>query len=65
MGSVPMKSREEKLIQRVNNKQRRIIYDKWKYEIIQCYITFDQMEEKNTLIGFNNNAIVHHSTDKE
>lgn len=43
MGSISFKSQQEKL----NRKQRQIIYDKWKYDIIQCYITFDNIEETN------------------
>jgi hypothetical protein len=49
MGSRPFKSRQEKL----NNKQRQIIYEKWKYDIIQCYITFDNIEENKNFNGNN------------
>jgi hypothetical protein len=65
MGSVPFKSREEprnKLIEKLNNKHRQAIYEKWKYEIekneiIQCNITFDNYDGINTPAGFDNNII--------
>lgn len=41
MGSRPIKS-----IERLQNEQRQMIYQKWKYDIIQCQITFDDIEEK-------------------
>lgn len=58
MGSVPFKSRQDKLIKRLNHQQRQFIYDKWKYEIensdlIQSSITFDNMNEEQTSTGSN------------
>lgn len=44
MGSISFKSQEKKLI----NKQREIIYQKWKYDIIKCYITFDNNNIQQT-----------------
>ena len=60
MGSVPFKSRQDKLIEQLKNKQRQIIYEKWKYEIqhcdtIHCSIKFDDMHEKDDSARFNPN----------
>ncbi len=63
MGSVLFKSRKDKLIKRLSHQQRQIIYEKWKYDIIQCYITFDNIDENKTSMGFNNHSIGNNMDD--
>jgi len=63
MGSVLFKSRQDKLIKRLSYKQRQIIYEKWKYDIIQCYITFDNTDENKTFMRFNNHSIGNNMDD--
>ena len=58
MGSVSSKTRQDKLIKRLNIQQRQILYEKWKHEIencdiIQCSIIFDNINEKDTPIILN------------
>lgn len=60
MGSVPFKFQQNKTMKEFNNKQRQMIYEKWKYEIknsdlIQCSITFNDMKDRSISIDSNIN----------